>query len=937
MVLQTFVYIFFAIFKIKKIYPIFIGICVIGLISGWFLNILYSNWYTNKIFTNIERKYNQRHVIDKLKEQIEMERIDDDERKSIETIVTEKRVIKKENVYKKFSDCAYVSKFIMENRSISAFYLVNSLFKEGVLQFEREPMIYMQYWNFLHGMRRFLSINRICFASDEFEELTKKIDHLSEKVLLKCANMANSHFMKYLVYNAIYIYEMDKSLLISNENSTDNGTTDFELLQIKNKSIQYHISALNELKELMSALKTLENPADIDNAMVINDHLTEILNSGEKHFKHFVTEFNYSKESLELYILFLRNSMNRGDLAGQFIQMLDENENCDKEELNNKYGGYEKSEKMSSSMNSDVENRKTKILKKNMLSRCQQPLYKLLNVMQILTTLAILIGIVGNYIYINSFSNVIATLKTFTVEARAPVIMSQIQSAVRLIGLTAGAGFSPYGMPFVTVIQDNLDYLKDVYFPIVYKDHDCTPKGFLTIHPVANGVVDELKDVNFFQLLEKMYRKSQLIIDSVNRTDIITPEYNYDRDIRFFQENAKGEFESIFLKALEENDITIENTVIRHESMFYIILGIISVFMLFAITRIIIPNTNKSHSFIKDIVCLYKTLPSKYFYEQSNEYSDQIQEICENYEADDEGMFKNSKKRKTSSTKSVKIMFLTYCLIIAVLLLFPFITVFLYKSESKSLIKYLVNSSKRNYYLAQVNMIDMEMIFKDRFYFSEGQELAIMSEIYDKLLKLENGLKSGAYGGKTNSDYAIFDEFVHNPTCFRGKTVKYQYYCDSRSYDDLYTKDLSESSTDYLMVEYLNKLAEYIANPPQAKYDVLTTEGLLGIFMDIVYNPYVQFLKKMSDDISGHIDLMNELGAEYLENQAKKYQKITLIAHEVCSVLIFITFFIFVSRPIKKQLRVIDSLTNITFSIPSSIYNASPKIKNFIENGKLEE
>ncbi len=94
--------------------------------------------------------------------------------------------------------------------------------------------------------------------------------------------------------------------------------------------------------------------------------------------------------------------------------------------------------------------------------------------------------------------------------------MSQIQSAVRLIALTAGAGFSPFGMPFVTVIQDNLDYLKDVYFPIVYKSHDCTPKGFLTVHPVANGVVDELKDINFFQILEKIYRKSQLIIDSGN-------------------------------------------------------------------------------------------------------------------------------------------------------------------------------------------------------------------------------------------------------------------------------------------------------------------------------------------------------------------------------------------------------------------------------------
>ena len=86
MTLQSFVYIFFSIFNLPKIYPLFMGLCVVGLVGGWFFNIFYVNWYTNKIFTNIERKYNQRHVIDRLKEQIEMERVDDDERKSIETI-----------------------------------------------------------------------------------------------------------------------------------------------------------------------------------------------------------------------------------------------------------------------------------------------------------------------------------------------------------------------------------------------------------------------------------------------------------------------------------------------------------------------------------------------------------------------------------------------------------------------------------------------------------------------------------------------------------------------------------------------------------------------------------------------------------------------------------------------------------------------------------
>jgi len=59
----------------------------------------------------------------------------------------------------------------------------------------------------------------------------------------------------------------------------------------------------------MSSLRILDNPSDIDNAIKINDELTEILNNGENIYKKFVQEYNYSKESLELYILFLRNSM----------------------------------------------------------------------------------------------------------------------------------------------------------------------------------------------------------------------------------------------------------------------------------------------------------------------------------------------------------------------------------------------------------------------------------------------------------------------------------------------------------------------------------------------------------------------------------------------------------------------------------------------------
>jgi len=59
----------------------------------------------------------------------------------------------------------------------------------------------------------------------------------------------------------------------------------------------------------MESLKNLETNEDIDISMRVNDSLIEILKNGETLFKKLVLNSNYSKESLELYILFLRNSM----------------------------------------------------------------------------------------------------------------------------------------------------------------------------------------------------------------------------------------------------------------------------------------------------------------------------------------------------------------------------------------------------------------------------------------------------------------------------------------------------------------------------------------------------------------------------------------------------------------------------------------------------
>jgi len=64
-------------------------------------------------------------------------------------------------------------------------------------------------------------INKNCFYDEDSKEFLKTINYLSNKVLLKCAVLSKSLFMKYLVYNATCVYESDKKDLVAQDKSND--------------------------------------------------------------------------------------------------------------------------------------------------------------------------------------------------------------------------------------------------------------------------------------------------------------------------------------------------------------------------------------------------------------------------------------------------------------------------------------------------------------------------------------------------------------------------------------------------------------------------------------------------------------------------------------------------------------------------------------------
>jgi len=86
MTLQSFVFVIFTLVGGKPQYYVFFPIFVIGFILGWILNKFYISWYSKRIYRNIKRKFNQLHVIEKIKEKKEYDEYDDSVEKSLVTI-----------------------------------------------------------------------------------------------------------------------------------------------------------------------------------------------------------------------------------------------------------------------------------------------------------------------------------------------------------------------------------------------------------------------------------------------------------------------------------------------------------------------------------------------------------------------------------------------------------------------------------------------------------------------------------------------------------------------------------------------------------------------------------------------------------------------------------------------------------------------------------
>jgi len=118
-----------------------------------------------------------------------------------------------------------------------------------------------------------------------------------------------------------------------------------------------------------------------------------------------------------------------------------------------------------------------------------------------------------NFVYKNSFEEVISNLDFYSVAAQLPVVSNEIKKFTRQISLMVASGYNPIQTDFIRGILGDIGYIGKIYLPIIYEIQSINPVGLITTHPVDNEVVDNLLDVNYYKVAMKIYRKANIIIE----------------------------------------------------------------------------------------------------------------------------------------------------------------------------------------------------------------------------------------------------------------------------------------------------------------------------------------------------------------------------------------------------------------------------------------
>ncbi|ORY36084.1 hypothetical protein LY90DRAFT_673130 [Neocallimastix californiae] len=354
----------------------------------------------------------------------------------------------------------------------------------SVNEYSREPYIYVEYWNFLHGIRLFILKNNYYF--EDYKSIVESINILTEKILFRVSKLDINYKVKFLIYYSQYCYGITKNLFNSQNNEIQDSINEnigYGSDMIKNLAVGYHIRTVNSLKNLTIELKDLSNTINLNTVTHLNEILTETLKKAENYYSVYINKFPYSKEANNLYSLFMTN------IVEKYMKILEEKENEFKEDEENLDPGhneavlYENSEGLSSLTGSNGSRR-----------------FKVLN----------------NYENRKVYKNFLSGVSGINIAFQSPYIVSRIKYDVRLTSLGLSIDDSEVVNTYMKDLELNTDFLENVYLPLIYLKHSMESIDTYTIKIFNSDLIKEMKNENYFLNIMRIQKNARLYIDECN-------------------------------------------------------------------------------------------------------------------------------------------------------------------------------------------------------------------------------------------------------------------------------------------------------------------------------------------------------------------------------------------------------------------------------------
>jgi hypothetical protein len=936
-----------------EIYSILIlAIVILPFLIGWKINSTYYNRVINRIY----KAYHEKCIINNLNkpEWNDESRVDEGKKESkdiinsLDRIVGENFIKKDIKVFKNHYECDMACRFLRHNRNIEAFYLMKELFKEGMQEFKQNSDIYIVAWYYIHSMKIFYKNN------DLLDNYDIEIFN-GDEILDRASKLKNNIRERYLITYADELVEKERREISLKQTETNIEET-IKIEKLRIEAVNYHFKCLKEIKDLFMELKKSNYNKEVISYLNNIENVYKAKTSGNNQYLRILREYPDDKDTMKLYMLFLYDISNRDDLANKYVNLLGEQPSrtlrrFSKDSSNKTKNNIRKVNLSSNSLNSNAHSEdysaasglgrevKKKLTRQNTMSKKYTDKIRSLKTKTIiLMGLMICILIVLTLVIIFIFNYITSILDIYNTTTITPFVVANTSYRVRMFGNSIMADIPEKYEYYRNLLMSKKEMIDGTISNIMGKFFRSYMSTYPLFNPVGNYGYDLLRSESIadsFMRFIANYKYTfnrNMLQDNETIFDIL-----YEPHFKYFALNIKENFALVY----DESSNIIQNLMRSKFSILYVVL-IISEALFVIITVLVTYNSfGPLRKITEDVTInifgMFKYISKHDIQKMIDDYNSKIEDLNEIIGMDED--YTEIKRRNNKNSRWNIIIGISCVALLGYSILVVFQQI-ITLNNTNSTADILEESSKRLYYVQNIQYFTHEVIHQDRTLFLEGEPERLLNNNIYMLKKLQESLKDGSYGGPTFDNYPELDFILKDTGCYRVEGTP----CENLNYNETslfgFSEVVSILPLNELISEYLYYVHNFIDNVKEENYIQLpftNKQNIQLVVSNELNDNFFKLQNELMDSIISKTLIADDYLIDHIRVEIQKGKSNSIILLIIGSLLIiFVNFFVF-NKVYSLRAEELDTLVIFAFYIPPAIFNKNERYKKFLETGITTE